>query len=226
MGRKTRVSAMVAVIGILAAGCATVSDYGPASEAPSEDLVPAPTSFEQKDTDMLLALTGPNGQLRVGDTQDMSEKVFPVPPNAFTVHDLPDRFVPPYRARGFETPREGFATLLYGDKVALAVRRLEDVTSEVWNRIVDGYREQYNSPTAEPSNGQVSYWFWSRSGQRLMICVTPDITHEGKFDVTEALGDIAPMDALRMNATSAYDDSAIGQRMIQGLRATKAKKKR
>lgn len=209
----------------LFAGCIALSgcdagDLTASGTSKPVETVAAPASLEPGE----LALFGPNGQIHVGEVQDSVEKVFPAPSTSYGVRDLPPGFHPPYRARGYETVRDGFGALYYGDRVAVAMRTDEDVTADQVQVIVDRYKASFGEPKSEFVSDKVSYWFWYRDAraQRLMVCVAKDTVRPNRLDLTQAVGDALVMTALRMSPQAAEEDQSIGNKLLEKTEQTPA----
>jgi hypothetical protein len=210
------------LIALLLVGCA---DEGPKSSVRksaflSTEPVPAPGVLEPGE----LALLAPNGQIKVGMSLDEAEKIVPAPPNSFALKELPANFAEPYRARGFETYREGFGLILFGEKVAMAMRREEDLNAEQIRLVKSRYIETFGTPTADMSDKEIGYLFWWKGGHRLMIAISPDVALKDRFDVTQAMGDATVMDALRMNSLAATEDQRVGMELLGQEREHRSKK--
>lgn len=160
-----------------------------------------------------LCLIGPVGQIHVGDSQDEAEKVFPAPSGSFAVKELPAGFEPPYRARGYESSRDGFAAVLFGERVALAMRREEDVQAASVAALVDRYIAKFGNPDTRVDGPLVTYRFWEREGQRLAIYEAPDVEKTERRDVTVAVGTFGVMDAVRLSQKTAQEDSKAGEKI-------------
>jgi hypothetical protein len=203
-----RLALMISLMALLLSGCGGLESTASTTTA-EQERVGAPKTLESG----RLYLRGPNGEIRVGDSQDTWEKVFPTPAGAYISTTLPSGFESPYRARTYENNKEGAGVLLYGERIALITLRNENLTAQQAEEIIQSYVNEFG-PAAELSNVKISYWFWNKDSQRLMICQTPDPLNQDKWDLTIALGDTAPMDALRMSFVSAQDDEVIGLRLL------------
>jgi hypothetical protein len=214
----------LAFIALLLVGCA---DEGPKSSVRkstflSTEPVPAPGVLESDDRS--LALLAPNGQIKVGMSLDDAEKIVPAPPNSFALKELPANFAEPYRARGFETYREGFGLILFAEKVAMAMRREEDLNADQVRLIKSRYLDTFGTPNDDKSDKEIGYLFWYREGHRLMVAISPDVTLKDRYDVTQAMGDAVVMDALRMNSIAAAEDQRVGLELLDQERVHRSKK--
>lgn len=156
--------------------------------------------------------------LRVGDSLEDANRAFPAPQDIFGLKELPPGFGSGFRARGFETPREGLGLILVDNRVAVAMRRLEDVSVDAAKEAVRRYVAEFGDATESVSGARIEYRFWTKEDQRLMVCTAPDRKETSRFDVTVAVGVSTLMDALRMSHASAREDRAIAERALPGLR--------
>lgn len=165
-----------------------------------------------------LALISGKERLQVGDSLEKAARVLPSPVGAFGLKDLPPGFGQAFRARGFETRDDGLGLILVDNRVALAMRRVENVSVEAIEEVVKTYIRQFGEPDESISGARIEYRFWRKEDQRLMLCTAPDRAEPARFDVTVAVGVISLMDALRMSYPAAREDRAMAERALPGLR--------
>lgn len=176
--------------------------------------VEVPTALAPTD----LALLSDEGRLRVGDSMDDASRVFPSPERAFGLKDLPPGFGSGFRARGYESAQDGLGLILVDNRVALAVRRLENVSFDAAQSAAKRFITEFGEAEESVSGARIDYRFWTKEDQRLMVCTAPDRTDPTRFDVTMAVGTAKIMDALRMSYPSAREDRAMAERVMPGLR--------
>lgn len=175
--------------------------------------VEVPSSLAPTD----LALISESGRLRVGDSLEEAGRAFP-PPDSFGLKELPPGFGTGFRARGFETRDEGLGLILVDNRVAIAVRREENVKVERIEDVVKSFVRQFGEPDESVSGARIEYRFWNKEDQRLMLCTAPDRADPTHFDVTMAVGVMTLMDALRMSYPMAREDRAMAERALPGVR--------
>jgi hypothetical protein len=165
-----------------------------------------------------LGILNDGNLLRVGDSLEDANRVFPAPQDIFGLKELPPGFGSGFRARGYETPREGLGLILVDNRVAVAMRRIEDVSADTAKDAVRRYVAEFGEPSESVSGARIEYRFWSKEDQRLMVCTAPDRKEPSRYDVTVAVGVSTLMDALRMSYASAREDRAIAEKALPGLR--------
>lgn len=176
--------------------------------------VEVPSSLAPTD----LGLMGESGSLRVGDSLEEASRVFPSPQNAFGLKELPPGFGPTFKARGFETREEGLGLILVDDRVAVAIRREENVNGEKVEEVTKAFVRQFGEPDESVTGARIEYRFWNKEDQRLMLCSAPDREDPTHYDMTMAVGVSNLMDALRMSYPMAREDRAMAERALPGLR--------
>lgn len=218
------------IAGLALAGCSgnggkEVKLSRPTIEAPRQ--VAAPVSFKSDYKLQLVADLTPRTDdsgvamespvLRVGDSPEDVEKVFTAPTGAYTFKDLPPGFESGYSCKGYEASRESFGAIYFENQLAVAMMRREAVDPELVTYVVDHYDkanppkrtiDRQEPPTEFSSvvGESIQYWFWEKDGQRIMICSAPNRRSDKTRDLTIALGDQIPMDALRMGLKQAQND--------------------
>lgn len=182
-------------------GCGLLGDRPPviksnASEQPDPMLTIAP---------QIVMPTGAGG-IVVGMSVDAAMAQFPKSDRAAAVSGTPLTLTdPPFNAKGWQSTSQGFGVISVDGRVGLAVRRLK-VSPK--NFVAAAVEAQQRAVGGEPplsiSDGVVSYYFWERENQRVMINAVqlPD----KNYSVTWAIGDISLMDHLRMNVKDAQTD--------------------
>ncbi len=203
-------------LAVIAVGCGGGDSANKAgSPAPSTVASVAPPS-SLAPTELAL-FEGP-AKVKVGDSADDADKAFPMPPGAFPFKEIPAGFQGDYRARGYDTSRDGFGVILYDNRVALAMRREENLTSGEITETFKEYQSAYGDPHDAVLGARIQYWFWEAEGQRLMLCAVPDSRDSSRIDLTIAVGDHVVMDALRMNIGSAREDRAAAEKALPAIR--------
>lgn len=165
-----------------------------------------------------LGILNDGAPVRVGDSLEDANRAFPAPQDIFGLKELPPGFGSGFRARGFETPRDGLGLILVDNRVAVAMRRIEDVSADAAKEAVRRYVAEFGDASESVSGARIEYRFWSKEDQRLMVCTAPDRKEPSRFDVTVAVGVSTLMDALRMSHASAREDRAIAEKALPGLR--------
>lgn len=190
------------------------TDTAPATTTPPETV--ASPDFNRLTT---LALVSGDRTLKVGDSTDQAESFFERPRRSFLLRELPEAFGPGYRARGWESDRQGFGIVSYRDRVAAAMLTVEGVDETVVQETLQTHRrnDDPNNPdrrTFTQESRVARYWFWEEANQRVMVCAAK--TYRGDFTVTVAVGDIAALDALRMSPEEARNDANRAERAATG----------
>lgn len=147
-------------------------------------------------------------KLQVAMAPDDVEKLMPTPASATIFKDLPEGFGNTYRARGFDNGKEGFGAIFANEQLALAMKHKENIDPLKVSAAVELYETWSGHATDTVIGKYIQYWFWEDkdSGQRLMICSAPDTKNSKLRDLTIALGDQIPMNALRMGPLWADND--------------------
>ncbi len=155
---------------------------GESAVPPEEQVVLAPTFSEGE-----LFLIHEGNSLKLGTSYDQAIKVFAPEANSFEFAELPKRFQPPYRGQGWETARESFGTIMYQQRIAVAMYQVDRATKAQLEELVNLYTNAFPSVTPVKVEGKtVQNWFWKQSGQTLMISATQAST--GTLHVAVALG--------------------------------------
>ncbi len=205
-------SAAVAVLSLgFIVGCAGSSNrgdsVGPAIAVPAIAIT-EPDLSRRFD----LALLNGDEELRLGDSAKAAATFLPRAPKAFEVRVLPEGFPTGFRAKGWETDTEGYAVVLYGDDVALAMRTLQKADVRTADDLLAEYRRRFRREEPVFVGSRTSrYWFFQAVGHRLVICSASN--PQGSQTVTVTLGTDNLMDALRFSMVHASKD---------GLRADKS----
>jgi len=171
---------------------------------------------------------------------DATPGVFPRPPGSYENSDLPPCLTEPegtqpYEARAWQAKDEGFGTILYSGKIAVAIHELDNTTHDRVNEILADHTAVFGAShlfNFDPkfSDGTltgtyVKYWFWqsgvasSPGDQLLMICSTE--TSPDKFSVTTAIGWTPLMEALGMAPDVAVNEQRTAEEEIAKQRASK-----
>jgi hypothetical protein len=181
-------------VAVLMTGCRagepTPSD-NPDGELASSSTVAEPSPIR----DSGLHLLHHGDSIRLGVNYEEALKVFEPPKNAFDFAELPPNFRPPYRARGWETAKEGFGTITYNTRVVLAIWQTDEGDLRTYEKLVSAYATEFPTVTAqEVTNGTIRYKFYESNGQRLMILAVPDAG--ATVHITVALGLSETMSAI------------------------------
>lgn len=172
----------------------------------------------RKSGKLVLLAEGEN-VLRLGDTMDMVEKIFPTPQGAVPFKGLPPGFGDGYEARGYETSRESFGGIFHDNGLILAMERRENVDPEIVGETVDRYERQFGPAKDKVTSKKIQYWFWEEADRRIMVCSTPDERYPTTCDLNISFGDVVMMDAFRMGVTHANND----RQAIEGIKPTPAR---
>jgi hypothetical protein len=161
------------------------------------------------------------GGIVVGMSVDAAMRQFAIPSRATTVKGMPLNLTdPPFSVTGWQNASQGFGVISVDGKVGLAVRRLNVAPK---NFVAEAVEAQMKAAGGEPpvtlSDEVVSYYFWERETQRVMINAVrlPD----GNYSVTWAIGDITIMDNLRMNVKDAQTDMAEARKIREKSKASR-----
>lgn len=180
-------------------------------ELPAE-LALAPTRF---------ALAQPAGRLRVGDTAETAQYLFPAPPKADPMESLPFRMGDAYGAQGWERGDEGFAAILHKDRVALALKTSQATSEDEVSDVLKAAQDEAGEP---PSRAilydKVRFWFWRQGVQRQMVSVTQ--TGPDRYQVAVAIGHVAVMDRLGMEEGQAQKDAQEADRVFKSRSANRS----
>lgn len=207
---------LVVAAAVLAALAGCDVPKAPVAAAPK----PAPLEMVAPDfaVSTRIGLLRQRGKLRVGDSLERALDLFQPPKRAREFSALPPNLKPPYRAIGWESNSEGYGVISYEDKVAAAVHTWNQATEDQVTQLVNVYQDEMRS-VPELVAGRVSrYWFWEmprmRAGgspasvadvhQRLMIVAVRN--SDGTHVLTEAMGDVFALNAIRANLYAAKSD--------------------
>lgn len=203
------------VIAISLAGCRTgetAPSDSPEGELSSSSTVAEPSPIQ----DSGLHLLHHGDSIRLGVSYEDALKVFEPPKNAFDFAELPPNFRPPYRARGWETAKEGFGTITYNTRVVLAIWQTDDGDLRTYEKLVSMYGLEFPTLTAqEVTNGTIRYKFYETNGQRLMILAVPDAGTN--VHITVALGLSETMSAIGADPLQA---SQVVSKKVDGTSVT------
>ncbi|MEJ5169866.1 MAG: hypothetical protein WHU10_02660 [Fimbriimonadales bacterium] len=151
-------------------------------------------------------------KVRPGDTVEDALDVFPRPRNAGVFYDPPSVFGREFRAKGWDSGKEGFGVIATGGQVVVALRIEYDVTGERPAELVEQYTDEHGLPTATVSEARTAYWFWDRPPYRLAVCRTEDA--EGNVALVSAVGAISAMDAIALGPSAAASDAALARNLL------------
>ncbi len=176
---------ILAIVAIGLVGCAgpTPSTASGETTVPAEEKIVLAPSFTESE----LFLIHEGNSLKLGSSYDQAVKVFAPEANSFEFSELPKRFQQPYRGQGWETARESFGTIMYQQRIAVAMYQLDRATKVQLEDLVNLYTSTFSGVTPEKVEGKtVQNWFWKQGGQTLMISATQAST--GTLHVAVALG--------------------------------------
>ncbi|MFN3684831.1 MAG: hypothetical protein ACK41F_13000 [Fimbriimonadaceae bacterium] len=151
-------------------------------------------------------------KVRPGDTVEDALDVFPRPRNAAVFYDPPSVFGKEFRAKGWDSGREGFGVIAARGQVVLALRIEYDVAQDRPTELVEQYEAEHGLPSANVAEGKTSYWFWDRAPYRLAVCRTEDA--EGNVALISAVGVIPAMEAIGMGPAVAASDMALARNLL------------
>jgi hypothetical protein len=219
--------AALSALGLGLAGCQsaqvaaapdTDTASSPATELHDPQNVVTPPESNVTPTD--LAIYKKTGFVTVGsDPASAFKLVRGASDTGFESEKLPPHFAAPYRAEVWEGgDDESFGVLTIKDKIVQATDELKNVSPETVQQVVQDTEDRFNAVgTQDKVDGKkVHYYFWEASGQRLMICAVQDPA--GHILLTQAVGVVAAMNALKMDPTDARD----AQRRVDATPATLA----
>lgn len=172
----------------------------PSSPAPEEALHPSTTPT-------LIGIQHGERVVHVGMTPDDAFRVFDDARKGGIIDEqLPPGLKSPFRARSLESAGRGFGVIAYDDKVVMAMSQEERQNEEALESAVFRHQEMLGAELQPKrfEGNRVSYWFWEKDGQRLMICAFK--TDKG-VDLTIAMGDDKVMDALNASPEKAETTS-------------------
>ncbi len=204
-----RRSGWLILIATVLAGCQGGAALAPEASSPpvvKEASVSAPITREA--TDIALVVR-PGNPITVWSSADAAFRKFQDPKQVgFEYDNLPPKFQPPYSARTWEEDHihMGFGEILYNGGLAAAIYQEDKGNQDRVDRLVRDHQDQMGSrltPTTLKGK-RVSYWFWEKDDQRLMICAYA--TDRDVIKITVAIGDNVVMDALGMSPDQARKD--------------------
>lgn len=173
------------------------------AEAPTFDLTldnPGPLRLERL-----------GRKLSLGADEAALREVFPKPEGAYEFNDLPKNLRGTFESTGWENRTEGFGALLYGGRVALAMRQFYEIDGARFNELFRNIRaenREVQSQTLEGRNAE--FWFWESDAATLMVLRRG--VKGNRYDMTITLGDKSLMNALDMSPAKA-------QGIVETLRA-------
>lgn len=190
-------------------------------------LVIKSNATEQPDPKLTIApqIVMPTGEggIVVGMTVDAAMGQIPKPDSAAAVNGMPLSLTdPPFNAKGWQNTSQGFGVISVDGRVGLAVRRLKVAPKNFVSAALEAQRKAVGGePPLTLSDGVVSYYFWERENQRVMINAVrlPD----GNYSVTWAIGDITLMDHLHMNVKDAQTDMEEARKIRENSKTTEEK---
>jgi hypothetical protein len=152
-----------------------------------------------------LALITESDPLFVGDSFEQVDKLFPSPAGSVPVKELPAAFGTEYEGRGYDAGSKSFGAIFYADKLALAMTYRSALKVAESSAITKSYHDRFGPPDISVGKGFISYSFWEKESQRLMMCVSTDEKTQLR-NLTISVGHKNLMDALRMSDRHATND--------------------
>lgn len=195
-------------VGAFLAGCAPSENRPSNSTESGYRLNTKPVPIPEWDNPSKIALAGEIRQVHVGDAVNDAERAFDKPDKRRSdFRDLPPGFGPGYSSRGWETDTGGYGLISAEGRVVAAVRSEYGVSEDRLQEILRKYRADLTVEQPTESGGNARYWFAEDNNRRLMVCAVglPD----GSLDVTQAIGSIDAMDAMRMGPIPARNDISL-----------------
>lgn len=220
----------MAMVAVAVAGCE------PPVVTPDAPTVEAMPAMQAPDfsVNSRVGLLRQRGKLKVGDSFDRALDLFQGAKRAREFQELPSRLTAPYSSHGWETATEGFGVLLWESKVAAAVHTTEKVSAEQVQELVDSYQNEMRMMPELVVGQTARYWFWevprvrlpdsdtaqdpAAVKQRLMVCAVRD--PRGTFTLTEAMGDVFAMNAIKANIYAAQTDVAAADELVSSAGAS------
>ena len=202
--RKHLIFAFAATLGLV--GCqaeeaATTPQTKKEDVSASIEAVGSPKSLTKTD----LAIFRDTGRLHVGDTWETAVELFRPPKNSYEFNDLPPHFQPPaYKAKGWDSRKEGFGVILHEGRIAFAMYQIAKGDIDQFNELIAFHQRQVGRLVMERLDGKhVQYCFWADENQRLMIM---GLESKGSMKITIALGDDVVLKALGISPEDAKRD--------------------
>lgn len=213
-------SLWLVIIAVVMSGCgnktpvAAVPPSAPDIDIAREIIPPEKDGLAIRTETPFYGLLTKTDMIQVGHSQDFVERVMPSPAGSFPIRSLPPAFKPPFRAMGYESGGSSFGTIYFEDKLALAMSYSVNINPTGLRDLTARYITAFGDPTVEIQQGMTHYRFWENASQRLMIC--SHMEPSNKYSVTEAVGHVNVMDALRMGQKQATNDVANLNRLKRG----------
>lgn len=183
---------------------------GPSAEAPAETLL-NPASLVFPSTDAALSLKIQDSEVKLGLSVEDAKKLFPRPGRSFPIQDLPSGLDSQFDVSGWEQGPLSVGMISAKGRVALFLEIQEKADEAAALERVSEVTNQHGIPSATITEGQVRYWFWEATGERIMICLSPD--GSGRSALSCALGHPVLMSALRMSPPMAAEDAAAAEKI-------------
>ena len=141
-------------------------------------------------------------KLEIGADESALREVFPKPEGAYEFNDLPSVLRGSFESTGWEGRNEGFGAILYGGKVALAMRQFYEIDGARFDELFRTLQNANRGVTRTNAEGRnAEFWFWE-SGSQILMALRRGVKGN-RYDLTIALGDKAVMDALEMTPAKA-----------------------
>lgn len=202
-------------------GSATESDV-PAIRTISTSAKVDPPNFDKRTS---LRLIRKGEELRIGDSLESALRVFRPEPESYRISELPAGWKDPlYSCGGWDNGLQGFAAILFDNRVALGLYHEDRSSESRLQEILEVYNRMLDQPGNTVTGSRVRYWFWEQLPHRLMICAV-QLPAEETVNITISLGDAKIMDIFGMNPLIADKDRKAAEKLFQdGLRARQTRK--
>lgn len=175
-------------------GAAPVPTVEPAAMAAPASVKPPETTSPTQ-----IALIRRNQAVTVGMRPDDAFRIFrETREGGFEDERLPPRFTRPYAARSWESGSRGFGVITFEDRVVAAMYQEDKASYERALELVQVHQDRMGAAADHVYAGKrLTYWFWEKDKQRLMILAFRSTGPEG-VRITMTMGDAVVLDALRI----------------------------
>lgn len=188
---------LLLAVAVALAGCQGAAPAPPVEPA----VVAAPVTVKPPETTSptQIALMRRNQAVTVGMRADEAFRIFrETREGGFEDERLPPRFARPYAARSWESGSRGFGVITFEDRVVSAMYQEDKASYERALELVQMHQDRMGAPADRVFAGKrLTYWFWEKDKQRLMILAFRSSGPEG-VRITMAMGDAVVLDALRI----------------------------
>ncbi len=203
-----RLVLLAAISGLILSGCGSASNKAvPEPEEPAFKIVyNSPAREPDLETKSDLEMVVGDKSVKVGAASETLREIFPKPEKAVEMRQSAPNFPDDYISRGWEADEESVGWLSYSGQTVLVLHNIRHVDeSEIQPDFVDKYTKLFRGIEPTIVVGRTAkFWFWQDGSHRFML--TAGKSRKGGMDVTEVIGDVAVMDALRMAPSKAELD--------------------